>query len=295
MAAGDRARAVYANDDAIRHYERALRTLAGLPGLRRPGAGRARAARATCWRSPGSGPRLSRTMRRCGRSSRRRRIAPAPRACIARSAACTGKPAIASAPAPASPPGLERLGEDGSPDRARAALPGDRPARVSGRRQCAAPSRGPSGRSPKRRASEATTPTRSAPARRRQRGRRPTTRWAWRLRAPAALARGGRQDRAEHRARRGARPAAGGLPRLRQPRRALQLARSAPQHRDLPPRARDREEGGRPRLPVAPLRQPRRCLLRADRPLRGGGHRGGANGRRPRPPAGARSITWPCR
>lgn len=29
MEAGDRARAVYANDDAIRHYERALRTLAG--------------------------------------------------------------------------------------------------------------------------------------------------------------------------------------------------------------------------------------------------------------------------
>ncbi|PRH89571.1 adenylate/guanylate cyclase domain-containing protein [Labrys okinawensis] len=32
MAAGDRARAVYANEDAIRHYERALRTLADCPG-----------------------------------------------------------------------------------------------------------------------------------------------------------------------------------------------------------------------------------------------------------------------
>ena len=32
MAAGDRARAVYANDDAIRHYDRALRTLAGCQG-----------------------------------------------------------------------------------------------------------------------------------------------------------------------------------------------------------------------------------------------------------------------
>jgi adenylate cyclase len=32
VAAGDRARAVYANDDAIRHYERALRTLAGCVG-----------------------------------------------------------------------------------------------------------------------------------------------------------------------------------------------------------------------------------------------------------------------
>ncbi|MES1265430.1 MAG: hypothetical protein ABUU24_07230, partial [Variovorax sp.] len=31
LAAGDRARAVYANDDAIRHYERALRTLAEAP------------------------------------------------------------------------------------------------------------------------------------------------------------------------------------------------------------------------------------------------------------------------
>ena len=33
-AAGDRSRAVYANDDAIRHYERALATLGKLPGLR---------------------------------------------------------------------------------------------------------------------------------------------------------------------------------------------------------------------------------------------------------------------
>jgi adenylate cyclase len=32
VAAGDWARAVYANDDAIRHYERALQTLAGCPG-----------------------------------------------------------------------------------------------------------------------------------------------------------------------------------------------------------------------------------------------------------------------
>lgn len=32
VAAGDWARAVYANDDAIRHYERALRTLEGCPG-----------------------------------------------------------------------------------------------------------------------------------------------------------------------------------------------------------------------------------------------------------------------
>ena len=41
VAAGDRARAVYANDDAIRHYERALRTLAECSG----GDAEARAAR----------------------------------------------------------------------------------------------------------------------------------------------------------------------------------------------------------------------------------------------------------
>ena len=34
MAAGDWARAVYANDDAIRHYERALAHAGKLPGLR---------------------------------------------------------------------------------------------------------------------------------------------------------------------------------------------------------------------------------------------------------------------
>jgi tetratricopeptide (TPR) repeat protein len=41
VAAGDRARAVYANDDAIRHYERALQILAECPGCE----GDARAAR----------------------------------------------------------------------------------------------------------------------------------------------------------------------------------------------------------------------------------------------------------
>ena len=45
------------------------------------------------------------------------------------------------------------------------------------------------------------------------------------------------------------------------------------------------QEGRRPRLPVAALCQPRGRLLRADRPLRGRGHRGGAHRRRPRPPA----------
>jgi adenylate cyclase len=42
MAAGGRARAVYANEDAIRHYERALETLAASPGN---GEGEARVAR----------------------------------------------------------------------------------------------------------------------------------------------------------------------------------------------------------------------------------------------------------
>ena len=62
-AAGDRARAVYANDDAIRHYERALATLRRLPAtLRRPRrAARCASGWPTCWRSPGGAPRRWRT------------------------------------------------------------------------------------------------------------------------------------------------------------------------------------------------------------------------------------------
>ena len=64
VAAGDRARAVYANEDAIRHYERALAHARRLPGLRRPGASRARTARRPF--------RAHRTARRCAGALRGR-------------------------------------------------------------------------------------------------------------------------------------------------------------------------------------------------------------------------------
>ena len=181
--------------------------------------------------------------------------------------------------------GLERLGRRRQLDRARAAVPGDRPPRVSGRRQCR---RHRVGRAGARRSGERGGDRQRLRARPRgSRNAGASLQHAGRgARAHRPPRRGGRPDRAEHRARRGARSAAGDLPRLHQSRRALQLARSAPQHRDLPARARDRQEGGRSRLPVAALCQPCRGLLRADRSMRGGRRRGGAEGRRPRPPAG---------
>ena len=194
---------------------------------RRSGASRA-SGWPTCSGSPGGGPRRSahyeavrRRLERGGGSRGRRR------GCSARSAGCTGKPATASAPAPASRPG--------SSCSARTAIRSS--ARISSRRWAGwpsapattpAPSPGPSAR----------WPTRAA--RRRRRADAERAREAAAMRAQAyntlgvALARtgparrGGGADRAQHRAGRGARPAAGRLPRLHEPRRALQLARPAP-------------------------------------------------------------------
>ena len=252
-------------DDQVRVGARAARRSAG--AHRAAGRG----ARALRGRAAGA---------RGGGRSRRRR-APA----IARSADCIGKPATASAPAPASR-GPRAARRRRRPDRARAPVPGDGPARVSRRRQCRRHRVGRAGARRGGEREEAAPPTPSARARPRPRARRPTTRSGVALARTGRLAEAVDADRAEHRAGRGARSAAGGLPRLHEPRRALQLARSAPQHRDLPARARDREEGRRSRLPVAALCQPGGGLLRADRSLRGGRHRGGANGHRPRPPAG---------
>ena len=286
MAAGDRARAVYANDDAIRHYERALRTLAELPGLRRPGPGRARAA----GRSPGAhrkARRGSRALRggapgaRGGRRSRRRR----PPASQDRRTALGSRRSGARQ-------GLLRVGHRAArrrrqPDRARPALPGDRPACVSRRRQCRRHRLGRAGARRSGDGAKVPRPTRSAPARRRQRRRRPTTRWAWRLRARAAsseavdkieqsIALAETHDLLQATCR--GYTNLGVLYSSLDPRRSIETCLRGP---------RDREEGRRSRLPVAALCQPCGRLLRADRPLRGRGHRGGANGHRPRPQAGA--------
>ena len=266
-----------------------------VPGLRRRDAGGARAPRRSAGRSPGGGPRRSRTTRRCGRSSRRPGIASGPRACTARSAGCTGKPATASAPAPASPSGLELLGDDGDPiERAHlfqemgrlAFRAGDNAAAIAwAERALAEASRTRRSRHRARRARARPPPC----------ARRPTTRSASRSRAPGRLAEAVDQIEQQRRAGRGARSAAGGLPRVHESRRALQLARPAPQHRDLPPRARDREEGGRSRLPVAALREPRGGLLRADGPVRGGRRRGGAQRPSTSIAGWGCSIIWRCR
>ena len=134
MAAGDRARAVYANDDAIRHYERALATLAGCQACDdQVAAVRERLAdllaltgrRAEAWR-------ITRPCARArGGGGRSRRRPPA---------AQDRRPALGSRRSRARQgllrAGLERLGEDGRSHRARAPVPGARPPGLSRRRQC---------------------------------------------------------------------------------------------------------------------------------------------------------------
>ena len=180
-----------------------LRACAGhareLPGLRRPGPDRARAAG-----RPAGAHRQAR--RRPGalrggsrRSSRRSAIAQAPRACTARSAGCTGRPAIASAPAPASTRASSGWARRRS-DRARAAVPGDRAARLSRRRQRR---RHRLGRAGARRGGERRTARRRSTCERVHEAaamrRRPTTRWAWRWRAWAGS--GGRRPQSSRASR----------------------------------------------------------------------------------------------
>ena len=214
--------------------------------------------------------------------------------CTGRSAGSTGRRATASGPAPASRRASSGSATDGDPiERAHlfqemgrlAFRAGDNAGAIAWAERALAEAAG------EEEAAAEPARAREAAAMRAQAyntlGRR--------ARAHGAPGRGGRADRAEHRAGRGARSAAGGLPRLHEPRRALQLARSAAEHRDLPARARDGEEGGRSRLPVAPLREPRGGLLRAHRPLRGGGHRGRADRPSTSTAGWGCSITWRCR
>ena len=184
-AAGDRSRAVYANDDAIRHYERALATLASclacddqirivrerladllaLTGKRADALAHYEAVRQEL-EAAGDGAGAARLYRKIGglhwETGDRERA----RACFAA--------------------GIDRLGEAGDPiERASS----------STRRSVAwpfapatmrAPSPGPSGRLPRRRGRTRRLPTASASARGRRRRRRPTTRWAWRSRGRAS-------------------------------------------------------------------------------------------------------------
>ena len=285
VAAGDWARAVYANEDAIRHYERALRTLAdcqdcddqvqavrerladllALTGRRAEALAHYEAVR----------QELEAAADRAGAARLHRKIGGLhwEAGDRERASACFAS-------------GLERLGEDGNPiERAQlfqeigrlAFRAGDNAGAIAWAERALAEA-----------ASEEETAT--DPERAREAA---ATRAQAYNTLGVALARTGRLGEAVDQIEQSiglaesARSAAGGLPRLHEPRRALQLARPAPQHRDLPPRARDGEEGRRSRLPVAALCQPRRGLLRADRPVRGGRRRGGAKGRRPRPSTGA--------
>ena len=134
MAAGDWARAVYANDDAIRHYERALRTLADCQAC----DDQVRAVR----------ERLADLLALTGRRAealahyeavRQELEAAADRAGAARLHRKIGglhwEAGDRERASACFASGLERLGRGRQPDRARAAVPGDGPACVSGRRQ----------------------------------------------------------------------------------------------------------------------------------------------------------------
>ena len=287
LAAGDWARAVYANDDAIRHYERAL---AHPRRNARPAAAETRAAR----------ERLADLLGLTGRRAEALAHYEAVRAEIEAAGDRAGAARLhrkigglhweagdrerAGACFAA---GLERLGDDGDPierahlfqEMGRLAF---RAGRQRGRHRVGRAGAGRSGERGEDR-------HRSRPPSRGRRDARAGLQHARRrARAHRAPGRGGRPDRAEHRAGRGGRSPAGGLPRVHEPRRALQLARSAAEHRDLPARARDREEGGRSRLPVAALREPRGGLLRAHRSVRGG------RASRPRRPPSTSTAGWGC-
>ena len=241
MAAGDWARAIYANDDAIRHYERALRTLAEPRRTRRrDGRGRGRGARrARAPRRPvrpaGAAHRGAGAVRAsCSRRSNGSAIRCGPRACCARSAACTGRPASASAPAPASTPACERLGDEGD------AIERAHLFQEMGRLAFRAGDNATALALAQRALAEVPAEARRARARGHRRARRGLQHARRRAGAAGPAAEAVAADRKQRRPGRGEPPAAGGLPRLHQPGRAVRVARSAAQHRDLPARARNR-------------------------------------------------------
>ena len=261
LAAGDWARAVYANADAIRHYERALHTLAqcpacdvetwaarerladllGLTGRRAEALAHYESVKQAT-ESSGDRAAGARLQRKIGglhwEAGDRERAA----ACFAS--------------------GLERLGTDGDPlERAHlfqemgrlAFRAGDNAGAIEWAERALAQAATEEGYGDRSRAGARGRRHASAGLQHPGRG----------AREDGTSHRSGRADRAEHRAGRGARSVAGRLPRVYESWSALQLARPAPQHRDVPPGARDRQEGGRSRLPVAALRESRGGVLRA--------------------------------
>mgnify|MGYP003694729329 CR=1 FL=1 len=197
-----------------------------VPGLRRRGAGRARAARrsAGAHRPARRGPRALR--RRCGEELE----AAGDRAGAARLHREDRRAALGGGRSRARRTPASRRASSCSATTAIRSSARTSSRRWAGSRFAPAtmppPSHGPSGRSRKRRAREApSSPT--ARARPPRCARRPTTRSASRSRERAASAEAVDQIEQQRRAGRGARSAAGGLPRLHEPRRALQLARPA--------------------------------------------------------------------
>ena len=267
-AAGDWARAVYANEDAIRHYGRAMTTLAdcqdsdavvwsvrerladllALTGQRAEALAHYDAVRQELEKGPDRAG-VARLYRKIGglhwEAGDRERAS----SCFAS--------------------GLERLGENGNPiERAQlfqetgrlAFRAGDNAAAIAwAERSLAEAGIAQEQPADAERAREAATTRAQA-----------YNTLGVALARTGRLVRSGRTDRAEHPVGRSARSAAGDLPRLYQSQCALQLTRPATKHRDLSPRARSREEGGRSRFPIAPLCQSRCRLLRVNRSVRGG-------------------------
>ena len=291
LAAGDWARAVYANDDAIRHYERALRTLTEPPDRR----GRRDQAAARRARAAGRPVRPAGPARRCAGALRRR-------AARGRSGATTPVRAARV---------LRKIGglhwEAGERERAGACFSAG--LRAPGRRTAMPIERAhlfqEMGRLAFRAGDNATADRRWARARagrgwrRRRRGRATArAREATVVRAEAfntlgvALARLGRlaeavgADRAAA-SRRPRRTTCCRRPAAATPTSACSMPRSIRSAASRPACA-----GSRPRRKVGDLGFQSRlyanlavayCAL--DQPLRGRRHRGGAGRRRPRPPA----------
>ena len=220
LAAGDWARAVYAND--VRSPPRAraphprqcracdaeVRVVRGArrsPGVHRPAARGPRALRRRA-----GGDRGGR------RSGGRRPPAPEDR----RTLLGSGRPRARRRLFRVGPRAARRRRR---PGRARAPLSGDGSPRVSGRRQCRRHRMGRAG--PRGSGARGRRRHRARPrARGRRHARAGLQHARRRARANGPTGRGGGPDRAQRRAGRGARSAAGGLSRIHEPRRPLQHA-----------------------------------------------------------------------
>ena len=300
VTAGDWARGLYANEDAIQHYERALDDARGVRGSPRRGAGWSASVWATCSCRSAVAPRRSVTTRRSWRPRRRPRIARhRPGSAQARGHGMgRGRPAGGRCPAPRR---ARAHGGSGGAHRAGAPLSRDGTAGVPERRQRrrgrVGGARPVTGRAPGGGAGPVRTPRRG-----RRSGRRGGSAMAQAYNTlGVALARMGRfQEAVGHIERSLAvaeahdlmQAACRGYTNLG---RALQHARPQARHRHLRPGTGDGQEDRRPRTPVAAEHEPGRRLLRAHEPVRGAGPGGGAG-----PPStwiasSASSTIWRCR